>query len=114
LNIEKKIPKFKTQLENTLQELIAAEKTGSESARIVELDQSSVGRLSRMDAMQLRAVSIESNRRRKQRIIRIKEALKRIETGEYGYCLVCEEEIGLKRLEFDPSVTVCISCAACK
>ena len=35
-------------------------------------------------------------------------ALARIETGEYGYCEITEEEIGLKRLDARPTATRCI------
>ena len=77
----------------------------------VELDQQSVGRLSRMDAMQGQAMALETERRRAAEIQRIKAALQRIENGNYGYCVTCEEEIALKRLELAPSIPVCIDCA---
>jgi DnaK suppressor protein len=86
-------------------------KTSAESRRPVELDQSRVGRLSRMDALQNQAMAVESERRRGVEIARINAALARIEGGDYGYCLVCEDDIGVKRLEFDPATPVCITCA---
>lgn len=78
----------------------------------VELDQQSVGRLSRMDAMQQQAMADAEARRRKSDIARIDAALKRIEEDEFGWCLTCGEEIARKRLEIDPMATQCISCAA--
>lgn len=42
---------------------------------------------------------------------RIQAALRRLESGEYGFCMVCDEEISAGRLRFDPSVLTCISCA---
>lgn len=77
----------------------------------VTLDQTRVGRLSRMDAMQQREMSQASARLISLERQRIKSALSRIESGDYGYCILCDEEIGEKRLQFDPSILTCISCA---
>lgn len=84
---------------------------GQEATKTVELDQSKVGRLSRMDAMQSQAIAVESQRRREIRIQRIDAALKRIDEDDFGYCTHCGLEIDPKRLEFDPSALLCIDCA---
>jgi DnaK suppressor protein len=68
-------------------ELLSLAELGDESAAVVELDQSKVGRLSRMDAMQAQAMAQASAERR-------------------------DELINPKRLEFDPTVTLCIECAS--
>jgi DnaK suppressor protein len=93
-------------------ELESAAVTAAGSAEIVELDQSKVGRLSRMDAMQAQAMAQASAQRRAATLQRITAALKRIDDGEYGYCLECDEVINPKRLEFDPTVLSCIDCAS--
>ena len=49
-----------------------------DNARPVELDQTKVGRLSRMDAMQSQAMAKETQRRRNADITRIDAAIKRI------------------------------------
>ncbi len=92
-------------------ELTDQQEVGKEAEATVELDQTSVGRLSRMDAMQGQAMSKESGRRRAASLLKIAAALKRMDSGEYGDCLVCEEEIAFQRLEFDPAATLCIDCA---
>lgn len=102
---------FRNKLLKLREELQQIEESGNEAAKTVELDQSSVGRLSRMDAMQAQAMSKESNRRREIKMKRIESALQRIDTDEFGYCVRCEEEIAPKRLEFDPSALLCIECA---
>jgi DnaK suppressor protein len=61
--------------------------------------------------MQGQAMSKESGRRRDASLQKIAAALGRIDKGEYGYCLVCEEDIAVQRLEFDPTATLCIDCA---
>ncbi|MGI9434697.1 MAG: TraR/DksA family transcriptional regulator [Geminicoccaceae bacterium] len=77
----------------------------------VALDQTRVGRLSRMDALQSQAMAQETERRRHQELDRIDQALKRLSEGEYGDCLECGEPIAPKRLAFDPSAALCIDCA---
>ncbi|MEX0745179.1 MAG: TraR/DksA C4-type zinc finger protein [Phycisphaeraceae bacterium] len=77
----------------------------------VMLDQSSVGRLSRMDALQGQAMAKAEEDRRQLAIRRIDAALVRLERGEFGECIECGEWIAVKRLEWDPTVLKCIDCA---
>lgn len=93
-------------------ELEAEVETAEGSAAIVELDQSKVGRLSRMDAMQAQAMAQASGQRRDATLRGITAALKRLDDGEYGFCKACDEPINPKRLEFDPTVLLCIGCAS--
>lgn len=78
----------------------------------VALDQESVGRLSRMDAMQVQAMALAQERRRKAERIAIQAALARIEEGEFGYCVLCGEDIARARLAKNPTVVKCLSCAS--
>lgn len=82
-----------------------------EARRPVVLDQTSVGRLSRMDALQTQAMQLETERRRSIEILRIDAALQRISEGEFGYCLSCGIEIEPKRLNNDPTAPTCFDCA---
>ncbi|WP_346915249.1 TraR/DksA C4-type zinc finger protein [uncultured Roseibium sp.] len=93
------------------QELEALSEMSEGARATVELDQQSVGRLSRMDALQGQAMAQASERQRKTDLVRIEAALKRIDDGDYGYCLECGEEIAAKRLEIDPAAALCIACA---
>lgn len=102
---------YRQLLLNRSDELQGVAQTGREAAETVELDQSKVGRLSRMDALQAQAMSQERERRREQELQRITSALERLDSGDYGYCLQCDEPIAAPRLEFDPAVTLCIQCA---
>ena len=96
------------------QSLLKAQETGDEAEQTVELDQTRVGRLSRMDALQAQAMSKETGRRRRQKLLQIDAALRRIEEDDYGYCQECGEDIAPARLEVDPAVLLCISCASAK
>lgn len=93
-------------------ERLQAESESSQSSRdTVVLDQTSVGRLSRMDAMQAQAMAQEEERRRQNALRRIQGALQRIDDDCFGECIECGEWIAAKRLEWDPSVLKCIDCA---
>ena len=92
-------------------ELVALMEAGTESQQPVELDQTRVGRLSRMDALQSQAMSIETDRRRQVELRRIEAAMERIAAGDFGYCVNCGEPIAAKRLDLDPTTPNCIACA---
>lgn len=102
---------FKSLLNDRLTEINDLAETGDEAAQPVELDQTRVGRLSRMDAMQAQAMSLETKRRREIEFSRIKSALKRIEEDSFGECQSCFEIIPVARLKLDPSTLLCIKCA---
>jgi len=48
--------------------------------------------------------------RERKLILKIKEALARIEDGTFGYCEECGEEISEERLKARPVTTLCIGC----
>ena len=102
---------FREKLLALREELLQVEKTGNEAAQTVELDQSRVGRLSRMDALQGQAMAKKSQQRRSIQIQRIDTALQRMDKANFGLCVRCEETINPKRLEFDPTALLCIDCA---
>jgi DnaK suppressor protein len=87
------------------------QRQGESSARTVELDQSRLGRISRMDALQGQAMSQQAARRRLQLQRRIDLALERLEQGEFGDCLECGQAISEGRLDIDPATELCIRCA---
>lgn len=105
------VKRFRRLLLDRKRDLEALSESASDSRAPVALDQTTQGRLSRMDAMQGQAMALETARRREVELRRIGAALERIETGDYGYCVSCDEEIAPKRLELDPAVPTCINCA---
>ena len=102
---------MKKRLELERASLLELSSSAAEERRPVELDQQSVGRLSRMDAMQVQAMAQAVEARRRGRLQHIEAALKRLESGDYGYCVSCDEEIPAKRLEVDPATDRCVDCA---
>jgi DnaK suppressor protein len=99
------------RLQARREELLRLTAAHEEESDPVEVDQSSVGRLTRMDALQSQAMAVEVERRREAELARIESALERIEGGEYGDCVSCGEPIAPKRLELDPATPLCLSCA---
>ena len=96
---------------NEIADLDRLREQASDSCAPVTLDQQSVGRLSRMDAMQQQAMHIANDARRQQRHTALLAALKLMDAGDYGYCQQCDEMIGEGRLAIDPAVTLCVNCA---
>ena len=103
---------FRTLLEERRTELLALSDAAKDARKPVELDQQSIGRLSRQDALQQQAMAKAQDARRAGELRKIEAALKRIDEGEYGYCAECGEPIAQKRLEVDLTATRCAACAA--
>lgn len=106
------IEKLRVRLVAEREALLDVADSSREAADTVELDQTRVGRVSRMDALQAQAMAKESDRRRLLALQRIEGALKRMEDGEYGVCAACDEPISPNRLEVDPGAILCIECAS--
>lgn len=109
---EKEVECFRKKLLENRKILMTAIEGETESSKTVELDQSTMGRLSRMDALQGQAMSEETKSRHQDGLRKITAALSRIESGDYGYCLECDELISTARLEVDPAISLCINCAS--
>ena len=93
-----------------MEELRALSDGSRDSRAPVELDQQSVGRLSRMDAMQQQSMDLAREERRRQRLTILAAALRRLDDDEYGYCLSCGDDIAAARLEADAAATLCVDC----
>jgi DnaK suppressor protein len=105
------VKRFRPRLETERLELDKLLKEQAGNSAPVELDQQSVGRLTRMDAMQVQALAQEVRRRRVHRRHQVDRALRRMDDGDYGYCSECGEEIGVGRLGVDPTFATCVRCA---
>ena len=83
--------------------------TTADGAKPVDLDEP-IGRLSRVDAMQQQSMTRANREAARARVQRVEAALRRVDTGEYGECLACEEPIGFGRLKAQPETPLCIGC----
>ena len=100
-----------TMIRSEMDQLKYLSETAKDSRAPVALDQQSVGRLSRMDAMQQQSMELATEERRQQRLAALAAALRRVKSGDYGYCLKFDDKIAAGRLAVDPAVTLCIDCA---
>ncbi|MEX0899673.1 MAG: TraR/DksA C4-type zinc finger protein [Gammaproteobacteria bacterium] len=98
-------------LQAELTQLAGTRRSGAD---VVQLDQAAVGRLSRMDAMQAQEMNKATAARAELELRRIDAALARIESGDYGLCVDCDEPIAEGRLEANPTMTLCVSCASAR
>ncbi|MDG1483385.1 MAG: TraR/DksA C4-type zinc finger protein [Myxococcota bacterium] len=82
-------------------------------AETVDLDQSRMGRVSRIDAIQQQKMAQATLRRHQQRLERVEAAIERYDEDpeEYGPCMRCGEPIGYRRLKAFPDVVVCVGCS---
>jgi len=77
---------------------------------VVELDQARVGRLSRMDAMAQKEMARATHARMQTELRRVDAAIGRLESGRYGLCCRCQDDIEINRLQSDPATPFCLSC----
>ena len=80
-----------------------------EGARPVGLDQP-LGRLSRMDAIQIQQMSQANRRSHETRLLQVQAALAAMDEDNYGYCKRCDDPIGYPRLTVRPEAPFCVSC----
>ena len=101
---------FRERLQLLEREIQSDLDASKEASGVVELD-TSIGRLSRMDAMQNQQMALELRRRQEQQLQRIANALKRMDKNRYGLCGRCKQPIAEERLEISPDVVMCVRCA---
>lgn len=104
------------QLELLMERLLAAKLTAKHLLNPesiegkVEVSGSSIGRLTRIDAIQMQAMSQLSRGQLAVRLQQIEAALAAFDAGRYGFCNRCQGFIGSDRLEALPEAPLCLSC----
>ena len=106
----KQLQYFENQLLDLQEELLGVEGLLGDASTI-ELGQTRVGRLSRLDILQQHGMAQAGSEQREQHLRRITLALARIDDSCYGECLKCLQSIPNARLEIDPAVEYCMNCA---
>ena len=101
---------FRKRLEELEREIREDMDANPEDSGVVELD-SSIGRLSRMDALQSQQMALELKRRQENQLLRIENAFKRLAKGHYSLCGKCKKPIEEDRLEVFPDTATCVRCA---
>lgn len=109
LSVEEQID-LEIRARDELQKLRQEAETEEVDPQAVAVDVA-IGRLSRLDSMQMEEVRKDAARRRNQRIHELQEALRRMDEGSYGLCEGCGEWITYARLEQRPEAALCGGCA---
>ena len=73
--------------------------------------ENSLGRVSRMDAINNKSVAEESLRQARRRLVRLQEAAVNVTQLDFGNCQQCKETIVFDRLIFMPESRQCMQCA---
>ncbi len=81
------------------------------SDRARDLEQDTVGRLSRIDALQNQGLTKSLAAREQAQLAQLVDALRRIEDGTYGTCAACGGPIPYARLQVFPETRACQACA---
>lgn len=100
---------FRSKIEARICELEDSMESTKQDREAISPDKS-IGRLSRLDSMQMQQMALGMNSRMQEEVRQLKEALKRISVGCYGTCELCRQDIPMERLEFQLDATICIEC----
>lgn len=99
-------------LERELGKLERSMRVTDEAMRPVELDQSAVGRLSRIDSLQNQGLTRNLQEREQVKLALVVEAIRRLDAGTFGICTACGESIPFERLLVFPETPTCTGCVA--
>lgn len=106
--------KQKKELKNiiikTQSEIVQEIKKLEEKTAPIEPD-CSLGRLTRLEAMQEKSINESILVKARVRLKKIAFVLRKIDEEDYGSCTICEEEIPYGRLCIVPESTICVNCA---
>ena len=106
--------KERRELQRNIEEAIEAQKTLiaslSETSKPVAPD-NAIGRLSRMEALNDRAVSEASLNAARTKLSRLETALGKVDQPDFGLCVSCDNPIPPGRIVLMPEATRCVPCA---
>lgn len=106
------IEELTSLLDGALRKLERSMRSTEEALRPVALDQSAVGRLSRIDSLQNQGLTRNLQEREQAKLGQVITAFQRLEAGTYGLCTECNGEISYERLEVFPETPTCTGCSA--
>jgi len=100
---------FRSVVDARLTEIAAELSSMEESIKPISPDVS-VGRLSRLDSMQMQQMALAEKRRLEELRGRLHKARRRIEAGTFGACLQCGHDVAVERLQLQPDAVTCMPC----
>lgn len=106
------IAELERELARATRKLERSMRATDEAMRPVQLDQTAVGRLSRIDALQNQGLTKNLQEREQAKLGQIQSALRRLQDGSYGLCVSCGAAIPFERLLIFPEAPTCAACSA--
>jgi RNA polymerase-binding transcription factor len=101
-----------------IHELLKSEiaKTGEQISRYEDLARpispdNAIGRVSRMDAINNKSIVDAALRKAKERLVGLKLGLDKLESGDFGICRKCKNNIPIERILLTPQSSFCVNCA---
>ena len=73
--------------------------------------ENAIGRISRMDAIHNKSIVDAAIRAKKAKVSRLKLALSKLDSPEFGQCTRCGGTIAMARLVYMPESSMCMKCA---
>jgi DnaK suppressor protein len=104
------ILEIRESLERTMRRLERSVKASGNGSASREIDQSSVGRLSRIEALQNQGLTQNLQERERTQFDEVMQALSRLDAGTYGVCTTCRAAIAHERLLVFPETRTCGEC----
>lgn len=108
---QSQIAELAAELDRVVKKLERSMRTTEEAMRPVELDQTAVGRLSRIDSLQNQGLTRNLQEREQAKLGQVATAFQRMEDGTYGVCVECSGPIPFERLQVFPETPTCTSCS---
>ena len=107
---EEQLGTLQDELDSQLAKLQRSMRVTDEALRPIELDQTAVGRLSRIDSLQNQGLTKNLHQREQIKLALLLEALQRMEARTYGVCTRCGSNIPYERLFVFPETPECAVC----
>lgn len=104
------VDEIRAELDRQLRRLERSMRVTEAAMEPVTLDQTAVGRLSRIDSLQNQGLTRNLQERERIRLAHIEKALRGLEEGTYGVCVSCGGEIPFQRLYVVPEASTCAAC----
>jgi DnaK suppressor protein len=104
-----KLAELRDALRALREELVAYEEASRAGAQPVDLEEP-IGRLTRIDAIQQQKLTQVARARSEVRLKQVDAALRRLESGTYGTCGRCGDDIEIERLRARPEAPICLTC----
>ena len=107
---ERQIAQLEIDLKAMRDQLETAIEDNQGQLEPVLLDQQSVGRVSRIDAIQQQQMATALKQQQRLHLQQVNRAINELDNGDYGYCQQCGDVIAFARLKARPESVMCVKC----